>query len=110
MVRPSLALNSLHKIRRIAAIAETHYVAVAPYHDGGPIATALGIHLGAGLPNFYVQETPFPPSVRDRAMRAEILGGTVEGAREGFAALVNRPGLGIRVDEGALARYSEEIL
>ncbi|MGA2870023.1 MAG: SLC13 family permease, partial [Verrucomicrobiota bacterium] len=34
-------------IKRMAAIAETHYVAVAPYHDGGPIGTAAGIHLAS---------------------------------------------------------------
>jgi galactonate dehydratase len=110
VLRPSLALNSLHKIRRMAAIAETHYIAVAPYHDGGPLATMLGIHLGASLTNFYVQEVPIPQSDRDRAMRAEILGGTVERAQEGFATLVNQPGLGVRVDEQALSRYSEEAL
>jgi galactonate dehydratase len=110
VLRPSLALNSLHKIRRMAAIAETHYIAVAPYHDGGPLATMLGIHLGASLTNFYVQEVPIPQSERDRAMRAEILGGAAERAQEGFATLVNQPGLGVRVDEQALNRYSEEAL
>ena len=108
VLRPSLGLNSLHKIRRMAAIAETHYVAVAPYHDGGPLATMLGIHLAAALTNAYVQEVPIPASPRDRAMRAELLGGTVERAQDGFAALVNQPGLGVRVDEQALNKYSEE--
>lgn len=110
VVRPSLALNSVHKIRRIAAIAETHYIAVAPYHDGGPLATIAGVHLGASLSNFYTQEVPIPASPRDRAMRGEILGGAVERPVDGFLALVNQPGLGVRVDESAMARYSEEVL
>jgi galactonate dehydratase len=110
VIRPNLGLNSLHKIRRMAAIAETHYIAVAPFHNGGPLATMLGIHLGASISNFYTQETPIPASARDRAMRAEILGGTVERAQDGFAPLVNQPGLGVRLDEQALSRYSEETL
>ena len=110
VLRPSLALNSLHKIRRMAAIAETHYIAVAPYNDGGPLATTLGIHLGAAVSNFYVQEVPIPASERDRAMRAEILGGTAERAQGGFATLVNQPGIGVRLDEQALNKYSEETL
>jgi galactonate dehydratase len=110
VLRPSLGLNSLHKIRRMAAIAETHYIAVAPYHDGGPLATMLGIHLGASLSNFYTQEAPIPASPRDRAMRAEILGGVVERAENGFATLVNQPGVGVKLDEQALTRYSEETL
>lgn len=108
LLRPSLGLNSISKIKRMAAIAETHYVAVAPYHDGGPIATAAGIHLAASLPNFFIQQIPFPTAERDRAMRAELTSGNQETAKDGFAPLPNRPGFGIEVDERALDRYSEE--
>lgn len=108
LLRPGLALNSLAKIRRMAAIAETHYVAVAPYHDGGPIGTAAGIHLAASLPNFFIQQIPFPGSERDAGMRAEICGGSLETAKDGFAPLVNKPGFGIEIDERALDRYGEE--
>ncbi len=110
VLRPSLALNSLHMIRRMAAIAESHYIAVAPYHNGGPLATMLGIHLGGSLSNFYVQEAPFPASARDRAMRAAVLGGAAETGQDGFAPLVNQPGLGVRVDEEAASKYAEETL
>ncbi len=110
VMRPSLAINSAHKVRRIAAIAETHYIAVAPYHDGGALATMMGIHLAASISNAYVQEVPIPASARDRAMRAEVLGGMVERAQGGFAPLINQPGLGVRPDEKALNRYSEETL
>ena len=108
VLRPSLGLNSIQKIRRMAAIAETHYVAVAPYHDGGPIATAAAVHLAASLPNFFIQQIPFPTDERDRAMRAELTHGSVEIAKDGFTALANQPGFGIEVDERALDRYSEE--
>jgi len=108
LLRPSLGLNSISKIKRMAAIAETHYVAVAPHHDGGPIATAAGIHLAASLPNFFIQQIPFPTSDRDAAMRAAITSGNQETAKDGFAPLRNRPGFGIDVDERALDQYSEE--
>ena len=110
LLRPSLALNSLHKIRRMAAIAETHYVAVAPYHDGGPIGTLAGIHLNAALANSFIQQVPFPAAERDAAMRAEITGGQQEVAVDGFAALINKPGLGVEISDAALSRYSEETL
>jgi galactonate dehydratase len=108
LLRPSLGLNSVSKIRRMAAIAETHYVAVAPYHDGGPIATATGIHLAASLPNFFIQQMPFPSAELDVAMRAELVSPNPELVKEGFAPLVNKPGFGIEVHEAALDRYSEE--
>src|SRR5262249_45152755 len=88
VLRPSLGLNSLMKIKRMAAIAETHYVAVAPYHGGGPIGTLAGIHLNAALPNSFIQEVPIPAAPRDSAMRAEITSGFREAAEQGFAPLL----------------------
>ncbi len=108
VLRPSLGINSLAKIKRMAAIAETHYVAVAPYHGGGPIGTLAGIHLAASLPNSFIQEVPIPASDRDASMRAELLSGYREAAVDGFAALLNKPGLGVEVNEKALDQYSEE--
>jgi galactonate dehydratase len=94
----------------MAAIAETHYVAVAPYHDGGPIGTLAGIHFNAALANSFIQQVPFPAAERDAAMRAEITGGPREVAVDGFAALINEPGLGVAISDAALAKYSEEAL
>lgn len=106
IARPDLARHGVTAIKRIAAIAESYYTAVAPYHDGGPIATAAALHLAATLPNFFIQQIPFPASEQDRRMRAEIAGGAVESVRDGFAALPTAPGLGIQVNEQALQRYS----
>lgn len=108
VLRPSLGLNSLTKIKRMAAIAETHYVAVSPYHNGGPIGTVAGIHLNSALTNSYAQQTPVPANDRDAAMRAEITSGNREVAERGFAPLFNRPGWGFEVNERALDTYSEE--
>ena len=108
VVRPSLGLNSLTKIKRVAAIAETHYAAIAPFHDGGPIGALAGVHLNAALINAYAQQIPVPASDRDAAMRAEITSGLKETGDKGFAALMNRPGLGFDVNEKALDTYSEE--
>ena len=110
VLRPSVGLNSARKIRRMAAIAETHYVAIAPYHNGGPIGTIAAIHLAASLPNFFIQQVPQPASDRDRQMRAAITSGDHELAQDGFAALINAPGLGIQVNESALGQYSEETI
>jgi galactonate dehydratase len=110
ILRPSAGLNSISKLRRMAAVAETHYVAIGPYHDGGPIATVAAIHLAASLPNFFIQQVPHPLAEQDRAMRAELTGGDREAAVDGFAPLLNKPGLGIEVSEPALKKYSEEIL
>src|ERR1700688_4492790 len=62
IVRPDLALNSLTKINRVAALAETHYIGIAPFHNGGPINAMAGIHLTASLIHAYAQQIPVPAS------------------------------------------------
>ena len=88
-------------------MAETYYTAVAPYHDGGPIGTAAALHLAASLPNFVIQQIPFPDAEEDQRMRAEIAGAAIETVKDGFASLLTGDGLGITVNEQALAKYAE---
>ncbi len=87
VLRPDLGRMSLSSIRRSAAIAETYYTAVAPYNEGGRIATAAGLHLAASIPNFYLLDIP--------AGAAPV--------KDGFAALPTGPGLGLSITEGEWA-------
>jgi galactonate dehydratase len=107
ILRPELAWHGVSQIKRIAALAETYYVAVAPYHDGGPLGTAAALHLAACLPNFFIQQIPSPAAAEDREMRAALVSPAVETVKDGFAALPTGPGLGVTVSEGALERYRE---
>jgi galactonate dehydratase len=107
VLRPDIARNGITQIRRMAAMAETYYTAVAPYHDGGPIATAAALHLAASLPNFFIQQIPAPQAEEDIRMRASITGGSIETVKDGYAALPTGPGLGITVDEDVLVKYAE---
>jgi galactonate dehydratase len=91
----------------MAAVAETHYVAIGPYHDGGPIATVAAIHLAASLPNFFIQQVPFTEASEDRAMRASLGGAALERPVNGFLALPTGPGLGLALDRATLEKYQE---
>jgi galactonate dehydratase len=105
VVRPDIALLGISGARRIAALAEAYYVAVAPRHDGGPIATAAAIHLAASIPNFFIQHVRIPSAEQDRAMRREIVSPAVESTNSGFLNVTKTPGLGITVNESALEKY-----
>ena len=107
IVRPDLALHGITQSRRISALAETYYVAVAPFHEGGPIATAAALNLAASLPNFFIQQVAYPAAADDRRMRARIAGDAIETLKDGFLQLPHGPGLGITVDEAALNEYRE---
>jgi galactonate dehydratase len=105
VIRADISRQGITRIRRIAALAETYYIAVAPFHDGGPIATAAALNLAASLPNFFIQQLPSPVAEQDRHMRARLAGESIEAVKDGFLELPRGPGLGIRVDEAALSEY-----
>jgi galactonate dehydratase len=101
VVQPDLChCGGLWEARKIAAMAETYGVSVAPHNPLGPVATAAAIHFGIATPNFLIQEAiradvPW----RDEVVQPPI---AVSGGRVG---LPDRPGLGIEVDEAAAARH-----
>jgi len=107
VIRPDLARHGISQSRRISALAETYYVAAAPFHDGGPIGTAAALNLAASIPNFFIQQVPHPAAEEDRRMRARVVGDAIEAVKDGFLQLPRGPGLGITVDESAFAEYRE---
>ena len=84
--------------RKVAAMAEAHYLAVAPHNPFGPVNTMACLHLDAGLPNFLIQEVS--GAVRPEWYRALFTGLPV--IRDGYAELPAGPGLGIDFDPGAV--------
>jgi galactonate dehydratase len=109
VVRPEIALHGISGVRRIAALAEVYYVAVAPKHSLGPVTTAAALHLAASLPNFFIQHIPYPDAAADRDMRRSLAGTAIETVKDGFAALPTGAGLGISVDISALRKFGSQI-
>ena len=105
LVRPEIGIFGINGARRVAALAEPYYVAVAPRHNGGPITTAAAIHIAASIPNFFIQHVPLPTAEEDRAMRREIVSPALETSKGGFLEVTKSPGLGITVNEAALEKY-----
>lgn len=105
LVRPDIGIFGISGVRRVAALAETYYVAVAPRHNGGPVSTAAAIHIAASIPNFFIQHVPLPVAQEDRAMRHEIVSPALETGKDGFLEVTKSAGLGITVNEAALEKY-----
>jgi galactonate dehydratase len=108
VIQPDLChCGGLWEARKIAAMAETYYVSVAPHNPLGPVATAAAIHFGIATPNFLIQE-----AIRsDVPWRDEVIRYPVE-VVNGRVGMPTRPGLGIEVDEHAAAAhpFAPEIL
>ncbi|MGD0340589.1 MAG: mandelate racemase/muconate lactonizing enzyme family protein [Bacteroidales bacterium] len=107
IIRPDIGLNGISQIRKMAVIAETNYIAVGPTHNGGPIGTAAALHLAASIPNFFIQQIPFPEAEEDQRMRSDLTLSQVEIIKDGFAELPIDLGLGIAVNEKSLEKYKE---
>jgi galactonate dehydratase len=106
VVRPDLGRHGVTQVRRIAAVAEPYYVAIAPFHDGGPIATAAALHLAASLPNFFIQQVPYPAAEEDRRMRARLVPALPRNVRTD-SRNCRRDLIGNSVNDAALAEYRE---
>jgi galactonate dehydratase len=44
-------------MKKIAALAEAHYVGMAPHNPNGPVATMINLQYAAAIPNFVILET-----------------------------------------------------
>jgi galactonate dehydratase len=106
VLRPDLALYPMAGVRKAAALAEAHYTAFAPYHAGGPLATAAALHIAASTPNFVIQQVPLPADDRDIAMRETLAGRGLEVPIDGFLELPTAPGLGVTINEDAIASFA----
>src|SRR5579859_669896 len=91
LLRPDLLVHGISGIRRLAAMAETYYVAVSPWHAAGPIASAAALHLAASIPNFFIVQLPGS-------------GAGTATPQGGFFPLPTGAGLGVEVDVHALER------
>lgn len=85
------------ELRRIAALAETYQVVVAPHNPGGPICTAASMQFAASIPNFLVLEQIEP----DRGARDALATQAVAFSGR-HVVLPQGPGLGIDLDMSQL--------
>ena len=61
IIQPDVCVvGGLLEMRRIATLAEAHYVTVAPHNPMGPLATAVNVHFAAAQPNFRLLEYRLP--------------------------------------------------
>ncbi|MEV8566665.1 galactonate dehydratase [Streptomyces sp. NPDC051322] len=95
--------GGISETRRIAALAETYDVLVAPHCPLGPIALAASLQLDFAAPNFLIQEQSLGIGYGDSSGLLGYLVDSVPFAvRDGYIDRPTGPGLGITVDEAAV--------
>jgi galactonate dehydratase len=95
ILQPDLChAGGIFECRLIAGMAEAYYASIAPHNPLGPISLAAGIQLSASIPNFLCQEQV---NLGEGYLKKpfEVV--------DGHIPIPVGPGLGIELDEEALA-------
>jgi galactonate dehydratase len=94
--------GGLSAARKVAALAESHRIGLAPHNPQGPVSTAASFEFGFSQPDYVICETvgddvPWRYEVVKDAHPLNVQGRTVGPA--------NHPGLGVEINEQAIAKY-----
>ena len=99
LIQPDIVqAGGLLELKKIAAMAEAHYVGFQPHNPYGPICTVASLHLDACTPNFLIQEGGLDPWYQDAVV------GDFPKQKDGFLPLPEGTGLGIAIDEDWVSR------
>lgn len=90
--------------RRIADMADTHYIAVAPHCISSPVGTIASAHVAAAIPNFLALEwhgmsVPFWDEM--------VVGVDAPVIDSGYISVPDRPGLGVELNDDLARRYAK---
>lgn len=101
IIQPDICLcGGIMEMKKIAAMAEAHYVTVAPHNPMGPLATAVNVHFAASTPNFFILEY----HADDESPRKDLLKEPLP-MKDGYIPVPTKPGWGVELNEEAFAKY-----
>ncbi|WP_026369334.1 mandelate racemase/muconate lactonizing enzyme family protein [Kallotenue papyrolyticum] len=106
IVAPDLQkCGGLLEARRIADLADTYYVAMAPHNISSPIGFVAAAHVCAAIPNaltleFHALSVPFWDEL--------VQGGAQPLIQNGYISVPDAPGLGIELNEAVARRYARD--
>ena len=91
------------EMKKIAAVADTYYIPMAPHNMVGPVATMASLHLCACIPNFLVMEF----QLGDIPWRDNLISTPIP-IEQGYLNLPEEAGLGIELNKEEVARRKAE--
>ncbi len=97
IVQPDICLcGGILEMKKIAAMAEAHYVMVAPHNPMGPLATVVNVHFAASTQNFFILEY----HADDESPRKDLLKEPLM-VKDGYIPVPTKPGWGVELNEEA---------
>lgn len=99
---PDIGRTGLTEGKKIASLADTYNIPVAPHVGGGGILSiAATVHFSASIPNFLIMEhSPDAYATKCQIVKAPLP------VADGAFLVSDSPGLGVQVDEEALSRLA----
>ena len=89
--------GGISECKKIAALAEAHFIDVALHNAQSPVMTLAGLHVNACTTNCVIHE--FNQARKFASWEEELYGGVQIKYADGYAELPPGPGLGIEIDE-----------
>lgn len=94
ILQPDLLLcGGILEAKKIAAMAEAHYLTVAPHSPLGPMSTAVSVHFAASTGNFLILEYRIDSEGENRKLLQQPLT-----LRDGYLEIPDAPGLGVELN------------
>jgi len=102
ILAPDVQKIGLWEGRKVADLADMHYVNLTLHNISGPLGTMAGVHLCAAIPNvialeWHAASVPF--------FDALVKGSTGPLIADGSITVPDTPGLGVELDEDVAYRY-----
>jgi galactonate dehydratase len=96
--------GGLLEARKIADMAHTYYVPMAPHAQASPIGTMATCHVMAAIPNALVVEWHWShPAARMARWKQYVKEGDI--IEKGYITVPDRPGIGLEMDDAACRKF-----
>ena len=101
IIQPDIChAGGMSELHKIAAMAETYYVTLAPHNSNGPISTVASLHLDMAINNCHMQEL----FLNSLDLYREVLTNPLI-IEDGYGAPPEGPGWGTDLDDDVLAQH-----
>src|SRR5262249_19585968 len=105
VLQPDVAhTGGISQMKKIAILAEAYHVPLAPHCTTSPLGASASLHVAASIPFLLIHETA-PGAIQWGEQFAHK---TWRVDKDGYASIPGGPGLGVEMDEKAMAKIAAD--
>src|SRR5262249_3379391 len=105
VLQPDVAhTGGITSMKKIATLAEAFFVPLAPHCTTSPLGATASLHVAASIPLFLIHETA--PQAIKWGEQFATKPWSID--KDGYASIPGGPGLGVEIDEKAIAKVAAD--